>query len=59
MTGTYADIARARRIEALQAMYGDDAPLMTKKTPKALRFPPIDKIIDHLTTQDPLRLMAA
>lgn len=59
MTGTYAEIARARRIEALEAMYGEDVALMTKKAPKALRFPPVDKIIETLSSQDPLRLMAA
>jgi len=59
MTGTYAEIARARRIEALQAMYGDDVALMTKKAPKVLRFAPVDKLIETLSTQDPLRLMAA
>ncbi|PTX57447.1 hypothetical protein C8N43_2117 [Litoreibacter ponti] len=59
MTGTFAEIARARRIEALQAMYGDDAELMAKPAPKALRFAPVDQLLDTLSFQDPLRLMAA
>lgn len=59
MTGTFAEIARNRRIEALQAMYGEDFDLMVKPAPKALRFQPVDKILDALSSQEPLRVAAA
>jgi hypothetical protein len=63
MTGSFAEKARTRRIVALQAMHAQRAGVAPKAVNlyavKTSRFPPIDKVLAALTTQDPLRLMAA
>ncbi len=63
MTGSFAEIARTRRIEALQAMHAQRAGVAPTTANlhavKTSRFPPIDKVLAALTVQDPLRLMAA
>ena len=63
MTGSFAETARTRRIEALQAMHAKRAGVTSHAAPlcaaKPSRFPPVDKVLLALTAQDPLRLMAA
>jgi hypothetical protein len=63
MTGSFAEKARTRRIVALQALQALRAGVAPKTvnlcTNKTSRFPPVDRVLASLTTQDPLRLMAA
>lgn len=63
MTGPFAEKARTRRIAALQAMQLNRAGVARKAvtlcSAKHGRFPPVEKVLAALTTQDPLRLMAA
>ncbi|MEP3347357.1 MAG: hypothetical protein ABJN34_07450 [Litoreibacter sp.] len=63
MTGSFAEKARTRRIEALQAMHTQRAGVTPKAatlcSAKDMRFPPIEKVLAALSIQDPLRLMAA
>ncbi|TDT73985.1 hypothetical protein BDE40_2764 [Litoreibacter halocynthiae] len=63
MTGSFAEKARTRRIVALQAMQANRAGVSPKAvnlcTAKASRFPPVDRVLAALSSQEPLRLMAA
>ncbi|EPX77204.1 hypothetical protein [Litoreibacter arenae] len=63
MTGSLAEKARARRIVALQAMLASRNSVTPKTVPlckpKACRFPPVEKVLAALASQDSLRLMAA
>lgn len=63
MTGSFTEIARRRRIIALQGMQarrdGVAPKTVTLCTAKTTRFPPIERVLTALTNQDPLRLMAA
>lgn len=63
MTGSFAETARTRRIEALQAMRaqraGVTSPAATLCAAKPTRFPPIEKVLATLTIQDSHRLAAA
>jgi len=62
MTGSFAETARTRRIEALQAVHARRAGVASRaatlSAAQPSRFPPIDKVLAALTVQDPLRLMA-
>ena len=63
MTGSYAEKARTRRIAALQAMQVSRAGVAPKavslRTAKTSRFPPVDRVLAALASQEPLRHMAA
>ena len=63
MTGSFAEKARTRRIVALQAMLVNRAGVAPKAvslyTAKTSRFPPVDRVLAALTSQEPLRHMAA